>query len=188
MNGFIRVIGGKWRGRKLPVLDSNGLRPTTDRVKETLFNWLMPVLQNARCLDCYSGSGSLGFETLSRGAQHTVLLEKNPTVTNQLKKNSQLLKTDNIEIHLTDTLNWLNRPAIQKFDLVFIDPPFHHNLAEATIALLENNGWLKAGAYIYIETELQNNKLFQHIPSNWHLHREKIAGQVYSRLFIRADA
>lgn len=188
MIGLIRIIGGKWRGRKLPVLDSNGLRPTTDRVKETLFNWLMPVIQDANCLDCFSGSGSLGFESISRGAYKSTLVEKNVTIAKQLKKNCQLLNAQNIEIINHDLISWLNKPASQQFDLVFIDPPFHQNLTEATISLLENNGWLKNGSYIYIETETLYNQLAQQIPSNWYLHREKIAGQVHSRLFIRADS
>jgi len=91
MNGSIRIIGGKWRGRKLSVLDKQGLRPTTDRVKETLYNWLMPVIQSSVCLDCFSGSGSLGFEAASRGAQNVTLLEKDKQVANQLKKNKQLI-------------------------------------------------------------------------------------------------
>lgn len=188
MHGFIRIISGKWRGRKLPVLNSQGLRPTTDRVKETLYNWLMPVVQNAHCLDCYSGSGSLGFEAISRGASKAVLLEKNSAVINQLKLNCHSLKANNIEIIQSDTLDWLNKPAIQPFNLVFIDPPFHQKLAEATCLKLDKNGWLTAGAYIYIETELQNNTLTQQIPANWQLYREKITGQVHSRLYIRGES
>ena len=186
MNGSIRIIGGKWRGRKLSVLDKQGLRPTTDRVKETLYNWLMPIIQNSNCLDCFSGSGSLGFEAASRGAQSVTLLEKDKQVANQLKKNKQLIASNNIDIYATDTFHWLNKPAQKQFDIVFIDPPFHQSLIEKTVQLLENNHWLNLSAYIYIETETTHD-LTSYIPSNWYLHREKTAGQVHSYLFIRED-
>ena len=186
MNGSIRIIGGKWRGRKLSVLDKQGLRPTTDRVKETLYNWLMPIIQNSNCLDCFSGSGSLGFEAASRGAQSVTLLEKDKQVANQLKKNKQFIASNNIDIYATDTFHWLNKPAQKQFDVVFIDPPFHQSLIEKTITLLENNLWLNSSAYIYIECETTHD-LTSYIPSNWYLHREKTAGQVHSYLFIRED-
>ena len=178
MNGSIRIIGGKWRGRKLSVLDKQGLRPTTDRVKETLYNWLMPIIQNSNCLDCFSGSGSLGFEAASRGAQSVTLLEKDKQTANQLKKNKQLIASDNFQ--------WLDKPAQKQFDVVFIDPPFHQSLIEKTVQLLENNHWLTSSAYIYIESET-NHDLTSYIPSNWYLHREKTAGQVHSYLFIREE-
>ncbi|WP_392564684.1 16S rRNA (guanine(966)-N(2))-methyltransferase RsmD [Orbus wheelerorum] len=184
MNGFIRIIGGKWRGRKLAVLDNEGLRPTTDRVKETLFNWLMPIIIDSSCLDCFSGSGSLAFEALSRGAKQAILIEKNKSAAMQLAKNKQLLQTSNCEIANADTLNWLKQTAYQQFDVVFIDPPFHQKLVPQTIILLEQNSWLKSDAYIYIETE-KNGLHPNHIPPTWQLYREKIAGQVHSYLFIR---
>lgn len=184
MNGFIRIISGKWRGRKLPVLDNDGLRPTTDRVKETLFNWLMPVIQDASCLDCFAGSGSLSFEALSRGANNVVQIEKNKFVANQLQKNTKILNTTNCHIHNTDATNWLAQRADQQFNLVFIDPPFHQELAPKVIKQLEDNNWLTTNAYIYVETE-QNGLPASQIPLNWTLHREKTTGQVHSYLFIR---
>ncbi|MCO6538416.1 16S rRNA (guanine(966)-N(2))-methyltransferase RsmD [Gilliamella sp. ESL0232] len=186
MNGSIRIIGGKWRGRKLSVLDKQGLRPTTDRIKETLYNWLMPVIHDSDCLDCFSGSGSLGFEAVSRGAQSVTLLEKDKQVAQLLSKNKQIIASNAIDIYHTDTLQWLNRPAVKQFDIVFIDPPFHQSLVAKTVNELENNNWLKPLAYIYIETEIQHD-LTTYIPTNWRLHREKIAGQVHSYLFIRED-
>ncbi|NUF27480.1 16S rRNA (guanine(966)-N(2))-methyltransferase RsmD [Gilliamella sp. ESL0254] len=186
MNGSIRIIGGKWRGRKLSVLDKQGLRPTTDRIKETLYNWLMPVIQGSHCLDCFSGSGSLGFEAASRGATSVTLLEKDKQVAHLLNKNKQLIASDAIDIYHTDTLAWLNKPASKQFDIVFIDPPFHQSLVAKTVSLLEHNNWLKPSAYIYIEAEIEHD-LTTYIPNNWHLHREKTAGQVHSYLFIRED-
>ena len=186
MNGSIRIIGGKWRGRKLAVLDKQGLRPTTDRIKETLYNWLMPVIYDSECLDCFSGSGSLGFEAASRGAKSVILLEKDKQVVQLLNKNKQIISGDTIEIHQTNTLIWLNQPAQKQFDIVFIDPPFHQSLVAQTVSQLEKNNWLKSFAYIYIETE-KDYELMTHIPTNWQLHREKIVGQVHSYLFIRED-
>mgnify|MGYP005987131311 CR=1 FL=1 len=183
--GEIRIIGGKWRGRKLPVMDSTGLRPTTDRVKETLFNWLMPVISEATCLDCYSGSGALGFEAVSRGAKTAVLLEKSPAIAKQLISNQQKLQADNLSVIAADTLNWLNQPATYQFDVVFIAPPFHQNLVIKTAQLLEENGWLSKEAWIYLETESQYP--LTNLPVNWQLHREKQAGQVDYRLFIRQE-
>lgn len=186
MNGSIRIIGGKWRGRKLSVLDRQGLRPTTDRIKETLYNWLMPVIHNSVCLDCFSGSGSLGFEAASRGAKSVTLLEKDKQVAQQLTKNKQLICCDTIDIYQTDTLLWLNKQTQQQFDIVFIDPPFHQSLVAKTVNQLEDNNWLKSSSYIYIETEIDHN-VIAYIPTNWRLHREKIAGQVHSYLFIREN-
>ncbi|MCX8649051.1 16S rRNA (guanine(966)-N(2))-methyltransferase RsmD [Gilliamella sp. B2776] len=186
MNGSIRIIGGKWRGRKLSVLDKQGLRPTTDRVKETLYNWLMPVIYDSDCLDCFSGSGSLGFEAASRGAKNVILLEKDKQVAQLLKKNKQLIACDAIDIYHTNTLTWLDQPAKKQFDIVFIDPPFYQSLVAQTIIQLEDHDWLKSSAYIYIETE-KDLELMSNIPTSWQLHREKIVGQVRSYLFIRED-
>ncbi|MDG0807021.1 16S rRNA (guanine(966)-N(2))-methyltransferase [Pectobacterium brasiliense] len=180
--GQIRIIGGQWRGRKLPVPDSPGLRPTTDRVRETLFNWLAPVIQQARCLDCFAGSGALGLEALSRYAAHATLLEMERAVAQQLTQNLALLRAEHAEVVNTDSLSWLAKPGTP-FDVVFLDPPFRKELLNNTLALLEQQGWLAPDAWIYVETEAENAQLT--IPENWQLHREKIAGQVAYRLYIR---
>jgi len=182
VTGQIRIIGGQWRGRKLPVLDKDGLRPTTDRVKETLFNWLAPDMVNARCLDCFAGSGSLGFEALSRHASEVVLIEQNRQVAQQLSANAALLNTTQATIVNDDTLIWLNRVG-SAFDIVFVDPPFRKDILNHTIALLEQRGWLSNDAMIYIECEVEHQHL--NVPINWHLHREKVAGQVAYRLYHR---
>ncbi|MGB0938516.1 MAG: 16S rRNA (guanine(966)-N(2))-methyltransferase RsmD [Colwellia sp.] len=176
--GSVRLISGKHKGRKLPVILAKGLRPTTDRVKETVFSWLMPYMHSSRCLDCFAGSGSLGFEALSRGASEVTLLELNRQAAEQLKKNKALLKADNLTIHQTDSLEFLQNP-ITSFDIVFIDPPFNKELVDQTISRL-NNGWLAENAIIYIEMEL--NGQFD-IPQDWSLLKEKTAGQVTYRLF-----
>ncbi|MBT0723714.1 16S rRNA (guanine(966)-N(2))-methyltransferase [Rosenbergiella sp. S61] len=182
--GQIRIIGGQWRGRKLSVLDSEGLRPTTDRVRETLFNWLAPWLPQANCLDCYAGSGALGIEALSRYAAQVTLIEKETHVARQLQKNIQSLNTSQLTLHRADTLQFLtqSRP-VAPFNIVFIDPPFRCGLLEHTIQLLESNHWLAEDAVIYTENEVEQG--IPTVPANWILHREKIAGQVCYRLYRR---
>ncbi|AVL72846.1 MAG TPA: 16S rRNA (guanine(966)-N(2))-methyltransferase [Providencia sp.] len=180
--GQIRIIGGKWRGRKLPVRDSEGLRPTTDRIKETLFNWLMPVIRDARCLDCFAGSGALGFEALSRFAQTVTFIELDKQNAQLLAENKTRLQADNASVVNNNTLNILNQSGAP-FDVVFIDPPFRKGLLNETIQLLEKNQWLAEESWVYIESEAESP--LTDIPANWQLHREKIAGQVAYRLFIR---
>lgn len=184
--GQIRIIGGQWRGRKLPVLTSEGLRPTTDRVRETLFNWLAPWLSQAYCLDCFTGSGALGLEALSRYAAKVMLLEQDGNVVRQLQQNIKTLQTSAAEIQRTDTLLWLaqSTPTIP-FNIVFVDPPFRHGLLEKTISLLETHHWLAADAVIYTESEVEQGAPL--VPKNWVLHREKVAGQVCYRLYHRHE-
>jgi len=177
--GSIRIISGKHRGRKLPVLMAEGLRPTTDRVKETVFNWLMPYMQESTCLDCFAGSGGLGFEAYSRGAKSVTLVELNKAAAQQLKQNKVLLNADEITVKHTNTLTYLAQCS-QKFDVVFIDPPFHKDLIEDTINLLNNN-LLEEDALIYIEME--SNGTMIETPNNWLLLKEKKAGQVAYRLY-----
>jgi 16S rRNA (guanine966-N2)-methyltransferase len=180
--GQIRIIGGQWRGRKLPVPDSPGLRPTTDRVRETLFNWLAPSMVDATVLDCFAGSGALGLEALSRYASRATLLEMDRNVSQQLQKNLVTLKAANAKVVNTNTLNFLAQPG-EPHTIVFVDPPFRKGLLDETLALLENNGWLADEALIYVESEVENG--MPALPASWSLHREKVAGQVAYRLFIR---
>ncbi|WP_145560465.1 16S rRNA (guanine(966)-N(2))-methyltransferase [Yersinia mollaretii] len=180
--GQIRIIGGKWRGRKLPVPNSPGLRPTTDRVRETLFNWLAPMIQGVRCLDCFAGSGALGLEALSRYAGEAVLLEADRHVAKQLSNNLTLLSAGNGQVVNTNSLQWLAQSG-QPFDLVFLDPPFRKGLLAETIHLLEQFNWLTPDAWIYVEAEAESAAT--DVPASWQLHREKIAGQVAYRLYIR---
>lgn len=177
--GSIRIIAGKHRGRKLPVLMAEGLRPTTDRVKETVFNWLMPYIHEANCLDCFAGAGSLGFEALSRGAAQVTLVELNNAAAKQLQANKQLLNADDVTVKNTNFLDFLKSAPKQHYDLVFIDPPFRQDLVTQVAELL-NMGWLAKQALVYVEMETGSN---QELPNNWHLLKEKVAGQVSYRLF-----
>lgn len=180
--GQIRIIGGKWRGRKLPVSDSEGLRPTTDRIRETLFNWLIPVIQQARCLDCFAGSGALAIEALSRNAASATLIELERPIATQLVANLAKLEAKNAQVINSDTLNYLAQ-AGTAYDVIFLDPPFRKELLRQTALLLEQNGWLTENCWIYVETEAEANLAI--LPKNWQLHRKKIAGQVAYCLYIR---
>ena len=181
--GEVRIISGKWRGRKLAVLNAEGLRPTTDRVKETLFNWLMHDIDGARVLDCFAGSGSLAFEALSRHASHATLVEREALQARQLQQNISKLQCDNAKVLQQDCLGYLSATATNQFDVVFIDPPFRKQLALPCCNALEQNNWLAQQALIYLETEkeLQVSEL----PANWRLLKEKIAGQLAYRLYQR---
>ena len=138
-SGQIRIIGGQWRGRKLPVPDSPGLRPTTDRVRETLFNWLAPVIVDAQCLDCFAGSGALGLEALSRYAAGATLIEMDRAVSQQLIKNLATLKAGNARVVNSNAMSFLAQKGTPH-NIVFVDPPFRRGLLEETINLLEDNG------------------------------------------------
>lgn len=176
-SGQIRIIAGQWRGRRLPVRDVAGLRPTTDRQKETLFNWLQGELDGARVLDLFAGAGGLGFEALSRYAESLVAVERDKKVAAQLQSNAQSLKA-NAKVMNADVLSFLqDKPTA--FNLVFIDPPFRHGLVQPTLDLLDP--WLAAEAWVYLETEAELP--LPQLPENWQLYRDKIAGQSHSYLF-----
>ncbi|NQZ21325.1 MAG: 16S rRNA (guanine(966)-N(2))-methyltransferase RsmD [Colwellia sp.] len=177
--GSIRIIAGTYRGRKLPVLMAEGLRPTTDRVKETVFNWLMPYIQDSICLDCFAGSGGLGFEALSRGAEQVSFVELNKAAAQQLRENQRLLKANNVSIMQSDALTFIKKNTT-KFDLVFLDPPFRKGFVQQTAQQLNDNS-LAENALIYVEMESEKNE--QQLPDNWKLLKEKIAGQVVYRLY-----
>ncbi|WP_341495887.1 16S rRNA (guanine(966)-N(2))-methyltransferase RsmD [Photobacterium damselae subsp. damselae] len=183
-SGFVRIISGQWRGRKLPVHDVEGLRPTTDRVKETLFNWLAQDIYQAKCLDLFAGSGNLSFEALSRGAESLTMIELDQKAAAQLKQNLTAIGATNATLHNTNSVNFLNQ-AGTPHDLVFIDPPFRKDLIQQVITALEANHWLSPNALIYIEAEKELGSI--DVPPSWHLYREKTAGQVCYRLFIREE-
>jgi len=182
-NQQLRIIGGQWRGRKLSFPAIDGLRPTGDRIRETLFNWLAPDIQGARCLDIFAGSGALGLEALSRGAAVSLLCEKDTRAAAQLRAHLDLLKSSDGKVIHGDSLNYLQQGNKEApFDVVFIDPPFALNLWQATIDALEAGNWLTDDASIYLEAS--KNTLYN-VPASWQLHRDKTAGQVSYRLFYR---
>lgn len=179
----LRIIGGAWRGRKLTFPPVEGLRPTPDRIRETLFNWLTAAIPGARCLDLFAGSGALGIEALSRGATHVDFVDSATAVINQLQQNFELLNTQNANAYQNNADSWLsNRDSEQPaYDIVFLDPPFHQQMLPHAINALENSGVLADNSWVYIETS--KDEALPTLPFSWQLHREKTAGQVAYRLF-----
>ncbi|MCL4130708.1 UNVERIFIED_CONTAM: hypothetical protein GTU68_045329 [Idotea baltica] len=175
----IRIIGGHWRGRRLPVIESQGLRPTIDRVRETLFNWLMHDLAGARCLDLFAGSGALGLESLSRGAGFVKFIESNSGVAGQLQENLSVLVGEksllSAQVTCTSALSYLSKMSTEPYDIVFLDPPFDADLLDRSLNLLIGNNYLSEGALIYVEQDVQKQAL--KVPPSWSLRRQGKAGQ-----------
>lgn len=181
--GQLRIIGGEWGSRRFSFTEQPGLRPTPDRVRETLFNWLSSDIQGARCLDLFTGSGALALEALSRGAGWALAVDLNRDVVSTLRSHLSTLNCSKAEVRQDNGLAMLGTPPAERYDIVFIDPPFHQGLLEPACAALEANGWLSADALIYLESEDSPGR--QSLPDNWQLHREKRAGQVWYSLWRR---
>lgn len=173
----VRIIGGDWRSRVLQFPDAPDLRPTPDRVRETLFNWLQFNIVGAHCLDLFAGSGALGLEALSRGAATVTALESNSGAANALRQNARLLATDKLQVVQQDALRWLDQPASQQFSVVFLDPPFAADLHQRCCELLQQHGWLAPKAMIYLESGDSLAKIA--LPAQWQLDRHKRAGDVH---------
>jgi 16S rRNA (guanine966-N2)-methyltransferase len=182
--GQLRIIGGEWRSRQFSFPMAHGLRPTPNRVRETLFNWLAPYVQGARVLDLFTGSGALYLEALSRGASVALALDLNGAAIASLRQTLDTLKCATGQLLQTDTLRYLETQSATPFDLVFLDPPFNQNLLQPTCTLLEEKGWLADEAWVYTESENPPSSLS--MPGNWRLHREQKAGQVYYALWQRS--
>ena len=178
----LRIIGGEWRGRKLSFPDVEGLRPTTDRVRETLFNWLAPVIHGARCLDLFAGSGALGLEALSRGAAAVSFIDSDRRAAQSLKDNLALLKCERGTVLQGDALSFLQGEPVP-FDIVFLDPPFRKELLQPCLEQLSNEGWLSDEARLYIEVEQELGE--PELPEGWEMVRRKHAGQVIYGLAAR---
>ena len=178
--GTLRIIGGRWRGRKLTVIDSEGLRPTPSRVRETLFNWLQFSLSGANCLDLFAGTGALGLEAASRGVEKITLVEFNAGTAEQLSKNCQQLGADNYQLVNKDAVTFLSGDQDQ-YDIVFIDPPYKLEIWSEIAEQLVSQDCLSLNALIYVEYPLTAIKpLF---PLEWQLIKEKKAGGVNYCLF-----
>jgi 16S rRNA (guanine966-N2)-methyltransferase len=185
--GELRIIGGQWRGRRLSFPALPGLRPSPNRVRETLFNWLQPELAGAHCLDLFAGSGALGFEALSRGAGSCWFVELARSAGQQIRQHLATLQCETGRVIDADALGWLEtKAATPRFHLVFIDPPFRQGLVSDCCARLERSGRLSDNALIYIESAADEGQ--PEVPANWSLHRDKQAGQVAYRLFRRVAA
>jgi len=174
-NNQVRIIGGRWRGQKINFLDYPGLRPTSDRVKETLFNWLNANIVGATCLDLFSGSGALGFEALSRGAKHVTFIDSSYPVIQTLKKNAERLNVTHADF-LHGSIPKLVLDNSQLYDIVFVDPPFKKGFLNKSIHWLENHNYLNEDAIIYIERAVDDEDLT--LPNHWHILKDKKAGNV----------
>lgn len=174
----LRIIGGDWRSRVVTFADAQDLRPTPDRVRETLFNWLQPRIVGAHCLDLFAGSGVLGFEALSRGAASVTALELDPHASAAIRANVKTLHTDKLRLEQRNALDWLRNDAQQRrFDVVFLDPPFAENLYEDCCRLLVERQWLAPRALVYLESGASLEDI--QLPEPWQLIRHKRAGAVY---------
>lgn len=184
MRGQVRIIGGNWRGRKLTIPDVPGVRPTPDRIRETLFNWLAPVLPGAYCLDLFAGSGALGFEALSRGADFVVMVDQSSLVVKALQAQLKIFGAQNADIFQARVPN--NWPIVTKpFDVVFLDPPYSENLLLPTCRALEEKNLLAPKAFIYLEN---NHPIVESdLPQGWQVLKAKKAGQVEYFLVKRMD-
>ncbi|MCC6207721.1 MAG: 16S rRNA (guanine(966)-N(2))-methyltransferase RsmD [Gammaproteobacteria bacterium] len=184
-SGRLRIIGGQWRSRRIEFATVAGVRPTADRIRETLFNWLREAIPGARCLDLYAGSGALGFEALSRGARSVVFVDQDIRVVQQLQTNAALLGAQGAEIVWSDALEYLAQGGRDKFDVVFLDPPFRDDVIGELCRKLEHHGLLASQACIYLESD--QHRAPPELPANWRLLHDKSAGQVAYRL-ARRDA
>ncbi len=178
-SGRIRIIGGEWARRLLPVAAVPGLRPTGDRMRETLFNWLQFELAGARVLDAFAGTGALGLEALSRGAAEAVFVERHPKAARQLQANLNALDVRSARVVRADTLRWLEGRA-EPFDIVFVDPPFDERLQQAVVERL-TAGWIRSGGWVYVEQP--RAQTLPQVPSGWALHRDRVAGEVRYLLY-----
>ena len=174
--GKVRITSGEWKNRNLQVPGIDGLRPTSERVRETLFNWLMPSIQKSVCLDLFAGSGSLGFEALSRGAKHCTFVEKSKLAFRQIRTTRTSLNAFNSEVYNCDAIDFLNSVRNHNFNLVFLDPPFSDDYLISSIESIDEYQLVSRGGYIYIEFN-KNNDLFD-LPDNWSVIRKKIYGNV----------
>ena len=208
--GRVRIIGGRLRNSKLPVADAAGLRPTPERVRETLFNWLAPVIDGARCLDLYAGTGALGIEAVSRGAAEVVFVERDRALADALRANLARLGVSSARVEQREALSWLaassweglqhRRPSqeapgprplppahphaeVGRFDIVFVDPPFAANAWNEVLAAIDARGLLARHGFVYVESP---HEVVPVVPGSWTLHREGRAGDVRYALYRRA--
>ena len=181
--GSVRIIGGRWRGTKLPVPDVPGLRPTADRVRETVFNWLQPVLPGARVLDLFAGSGAFGLESLSRGAREAVLVDEDARACEALRATVERLGASaDARVHRADALALLQAPLHGRFDIVFLDPPFASGAWGRALAALP--AWVADDAWLYLESPRDH---VPPAPAEWALHREAGTREVRYALYRRTS-
>ena len=175
MTNTLRIIGGEWRGRRIRFPGRGGIRPTPDRVRETLFNWLMAKVPGSHCLDLFAGSGALGLEALSRGAAHATFVERDRASAASLRETTASLAPGRATVVEADAIAWL-ATAPRAFDVVFLDPPFADVILAESMRLLDAHGWLAEGAFVYLESPARAGSPL--LPAGWVLHRTGRAGAV----------
>lgn len=179
MPNRLRIIGGRWRGVPITFPPLPALRPSPDRVRETLFNWLQPVMLDARCLDLFAGSGALGIEALSRGARYVEFVDSEPRIVRHLMDTLRRLDATENPVHVAEALRFLDGPprtSDRAFNIVFLDPPYASNLLQRACEKLATGGWLASDAFIYLESPA--DKPLPNLPPTWSVHRSGRAGQV----------
>jgi 16S rRNA (guanine966-N2)-methyltransferase len=181
-NNRVRIIGGDWRGRRLEVADVPGLRPSGDRCRETLFNWLQPWVAAADCTDLFAGTGALGFEAASRGAATVLIVEKHPRALEVLRQSIEQLQAEQVKLHVGGAMSFIEGLAEDSLDLVFVDPPFDSNLGAAVLAKLDEQGCVRRGGFIYVESPAS---VQLSPPDGWGTWRDQQMGEVRMQLFRR---
>lgn len=174
--GRIRIVSGIWRNRFLKVANLENLRPTSERIRETLFNWLAPDIENAQCLDLFAGTGSLGFEALSRGASSVTFVENSKLANSYLHETAKLFGAINLNIYNQEAMVFLKSKVNQTFNLIFLDPPFADNSLTDVLGLLYHSQWLSPDAKIYVELDIKQE--FPVLPENWAITHQKNIGKV----------
>jgi len=196
----LRIIAGQWRSRRLSFPDVEGLRPTPDRIRETLFNWLQDSIVRADCLDLFAGSGACGMEALSRGARHVSFVDSSAVATRAVRSNLELLKAQDYQVYCESALDWLRRMTPvdgqqeaasagknrRLFDVVFLDPPFASDLLVRSVESLELSGLLKPGCLVYLESALPVAASV--LPASWQQLKARKAGAVHFYLYRRGEA
>jgi 16S rRNA (guanine966-N2)-methyltransferase len=181
----LRIIGGAWRGRRLRFPSQAEIRPTPDRVRETLFNWLAQRIAGARCLDLFAGSGALGLEALSRGAAHVTFVERDTAAAQELRARLAEWGATGAQVEQGDALKFLCASPAQTFDIVFLDPPFASDLLAHSARALEERHWLSARALIYVETDASSG--LPQLPPSWRVTKAKAAGAVGYHLLTKGE-
>ena len=183
-NSSVRIISGDWRGRRLPVAEVDGLRPTGDRCRETLFNWLQPWVSNSDCADLFAGTGALGFEAASRGAASVLMIEKHPRALEILRESIEQLQAVQVNLQAGGAMALIEDIKPDSFDLVFVDPPFDSNLGGLVLERLDRNGSVRRGGFIYVESPVTAaTKILP--PEGWSVWRDQQLGEVHMQLFRR---
>ncbi len=179
----VRIIAGCWRGRRIQFPDLAAVRPTPDRVRETVFNWLQAEIAGSHCLDLFAGTGILSFEALSRGAESVTCVEHDESAITAIRDNAATLGAGDVETVRADAIEFLTRSPLRPIDIVFIDPPYGSQIVEQVCQILDKRAWLAPQALIYIERHAKDP--VPTVPENWQCLRSKRAGQVDYRLYRR---